>query len=284
MIRVLCQSGDEPHDWDAREGPVIGDANDYYFLKGQPWIEFKMTSIARCKEDGVIPWLRSASIGGLNSAEKCGCPIALGPNVCFGNEQQPEICRPELGSKVLHRMLMLNDINMQQALEIAPEENREKIRHVCHFLRPRLYQEPFHYVKKWDILFSVRGGVAPWTRFKWTNHTALVNGWYTFDELVYKAQHSEVCLHSCVYESYGLAVHEINALGCPIVHDSRSLRTPNYQVGMTVPVVTANFEDQDEVCAAVEVARAMDRRRVYEAAMDFSSVDRLRRKYEEALT
>lgn len=270
-----------PTNWDARMGPAIGDANDTYFLKNEDWLEIKSTPLADCKRDGVIPWVRSGGRSALLEAEKLDIQIILGPNCVFANSSNPELNLKELTSPNVLKLLMHDDTNIALAKSLMT--NPEKIRQVSYFMRPYLYEEPFKYEHRWDIYFHVKTGINKFIRDPYLNHTATHHGWYTFDELKYKAQHSKICIHGCHYDNYGLAIHEISLLGCPIVYDNRGLKGGTVCEGMGVEVSNIETCELDELKQAVEKAMNMDRKKVWEASKAFQNPERLKNIWRKAM-
>lgn len=271
-----------PSDWDTKNGPAIASCNDVYFLKNEPWLEVKHTSLEQCKEDDVMPWCRIAARGALLEAERLGIQMILGPNVVFGCSDRPEQNQKELSSPSVYRLLMLDYKNIALAKKHATYDHG-KIRQVKHFMRPELYKEPFYYKHVWDVYFHIKGNVSKFVIGKFPNCTATHHGWYTFKELKYKAQHSAVCVTSCWYENYGIAIHEISLLGCPIVYGPDSMKPGSIGEGMGVAIQNQQCEDLDEAVAAIEKAMAMDRRKVWEASMEFQSVESCLETYREAI-
>ena len=74
-VRLLMQA--HPTNWDARMGPAIGTCNDAYFLREEPWLEIKATSIKQCKDDGVMPWIRTGCRGELRQCEELGIQMVF---------------------------------------------------------------------------------------------------------------------------------------------------------------------------------------------------------------
>jgi hypothetical protein len=262
-----------------RSGPAVAEYCDTYFLRSEPWLNTEAEPVAHVMSQNEIPWVRSGAGHILKESNARKYPAIYGPNVLFGNEQLPLEGKAYLDSPYAI-ILMLNDINVAQAMEINPDA---RVRIVHHFMRPELYTEPFKYEKIWDVLFLVRGGFNPQLRVDYPNHTALNNGWFTFEELKFKAQHSEVCMTSCVYESYGLSAHEINMFGCPVIGGPRSMRTPNWNDKMGVAVKNQEFYDWDETTNAINDARQMSRTDVRQAAIDFHDPDLLREIHRKAI-
>ena len=278
-IRLLMPR--PPSNWSIQNGPGIADTNDVYFLKDEPWLEIKLTSIEQCKKDGVIPWVRSAAGGARLEAERLEYPIILGPNVCFYDSNNPSINLPDLTSPYVHKLLMLDDINTAQAIALSTNPNN--IRQVRHFMRPDLYEEPYFYKHKWDLFCSIKTGLKAQIVHAYQNHTAIHNGFYTFEELKYKAQHSKVCIHACHYETYGLTVHEISLLGCPIIYDNRGVKYKDFPKELGVEVSNVEMADVEELKEAVEKAASMDRKKVWEASREYQDPKKLLNIYRKAL-
>jgi hypothetical protein len=268
-------------DFSTRSGPAVADYCDIYFLKDEPWLEIKMSSLEQCKRDGVIPWIRSGASQAVADAEKLGMQIIIGPNCVFADSNNPHLNDFELNSPAVLKLLMLDETNIDLAKGFAKYPDR--IRRVSHFMRPELYEKPFFYEHDWDVFFLAKTSMNTLLRVSYLNHTALHNGWYTFDELVYKAQHSKICFHACDYENYGMAIHEISLLGCPIVYDHRGMKPGTVGEGMGVQVSSVVTDDLKELENAIEKAMAMDRKKVWEASHEFQSPTRIKEIYRKAI-
>jgi len=278
-VRLLMK--DSLNDWSVQNGPGIADTNDIYFLKDEPWLEIKMSSIEECKRDGVIPWLRSGVSGAVKEAEILDWPIIIGPNAVFADSTQPYINKLELNSPVVKKLLMLDYTNINKAKTLS--NNPDNIKKVSHFMRPELYDEPFYFKHEWNLLCSVKTGLSARIVFQYQNHTSLHNGFYTFKELKYKAQHSKACIHACHYENYGLAIHEISLLGCPIVYDNKGFKPGSIGKGMGVEVSSVETQNLQELEDAVEKVMSMDRKKVWEASHDFQNPKKLKEIYRRAI-
>ena len=124
------------------------------------------------------------------------------------------------------------------------------------------------------------------TRESFKTITATHHGWYNFFELKYKAQHSKVCIHACAYDNYGLAIHEISILGCPIVYDKKGMKRGSVGKGMGIEVNDVNDnspESTKEIIEAAKQAMAMDRKKVWEASREYQSIENCLRRYREAI-
>jgi len=279
-VRLLMKT--PPTNWDAKAGPPIGDCNDIYFLKNEPWLEIKISSIAECKKDGVIPWIRSGARGAVLEAEELGYQIIIGPNCVFSCSNRPEYNKKELESPAIHRLLMSDEDNADKARSLC-KYDKSRIRQVPYFMRPELYNEPYFYEHKWDVYFHVKTGVNRMLLEKFPNLTATHHGWYTYPELKYKAQHSKVCVHSCNYDNYGLAIHEISILGCPIVYDKFGMKRGARYDGIGVMVNHIETQDVNQLEKAVQEAMAMDRRKVWETSREVQSVENCLKRYRKAI-
>jgi hypothetical protein len=272
-------------DWDARMGPAIGEANDMHFLKEEPWLEIKSSSLDQCWKDGMIPWIRSGARGALLEAEQKKQPIIIGPNCVFADSNSPNKNDVELQSPVIHRLLMSDYDNMALAQSLSPRP--EMFRQVPYFMRPEMYEKPFYYRHEWDVYFHIKTSANKWISKSYLNHTATHHGWYKFAELMYKAQHSAVCVHGCAYDNYGLSVHEISLLGCPIVFDSEGMKggTIGAMLGKTIGCRVSSIAgcDVKEALDAVQYCMGLDRRKVWEASMDHQSPEKLKERYRKAI-
>ena len=273
-----------PTNWDARMGPAIGCCNDAYFLSQEPWLEVKMSTMKECKEDGVMPWIRGGCRDEVRQCQELGIQLIVGPSCVFGNSNDPNANDPELKSPAIYRILMSDEVNGDLARSIATRP--EIIKQVPFFMRPELYNEPFKYEKVWDAYFHIKTGGNKWAREGFKSITATFHGWYDFKELKYKAQHSTVCLHSCAYDNYGLAVHEISMLGCPLIYDKNGMKRGSIGPGMGIEVSDMDTENQElgkEIIEAAHKAMEMDRKKVWEASMEYQSIENCKRRYREAI-
>ena len=281
-IRIL---GEAPIDWGARNGPAIGECNDLYFLKDEPWLEFRRSTLKECKQDGVIPWIRSGCRGALLEAETLGLQILIGPNCVFADSNQPLKNDVELRSPSVYKLLMSDEVNADLARSLC-KYDKSKIQQVPYFMRPELYDRPFRYKKIWDCYYHVKTSINRFSIEHFKKITATHHGWYNYFELQFKAEHSEICIHGCDYDNYGLAIHEISMLGCPIVYDNRGFKRGSIGEGMGIEVsnIGSNTpEDSKEIIRAAEEAKAMDRRKVWEASRIYQSVDNLLKRYRKAI-
>lgn len=285
-IRYL---GNPPTNWNARMGPAIGSCNDIYFLKDEPWLEIRPTSIKQCKDDGVIPWVRTGCRGEMQQALDLGIEFVLGPNAVFGNSNDPLANRFELSYPNMYRLLMSDEVNGDLARKYVKEFGAydvSKVQQVPYFMRPELYDEPFFYEYKWDAYYHIKTDINKFTRDMFKSITATHHGWYNFFELKYKAQHSAVCLHGCHYDNYGLAVHEISILGCPLVYDKHGMKRGAVGEGMGVEVddiASCTPENTKKIMSACKQAMEMDRKKVWEASMEYQSIENCKKRYRKAL-
>ncbi len=270
-------------------GPAIGSCNDAFYLKDEPWLEIKSTSIQQCRLDGVMPWIRTGCRGELQQAEQLGIQMILGPNVVFGNSGDPLANAYELKSPAVYRLLMSDDVNGDMARKYVQEfgtYDTSQVQQVPYFMRPEVYEAPFYYRKVWDAYYHIKTGINKFTRDAFDAITATHHGWYNFPELKYKAEHSAVCLHACAYDNYGLAVHEISLLGCPIIYDKQGMKRGSVGPGMGIEVsdMESNTpEAAKEIMEAALRAIEMPRKGFWEASRDYQNIDSLKRRYRRAL-
>lgn len=269
------------HQPGAKTGPAVAGSNDLHFLRDEDWLEFKYTSIEDCVKDNVVPWVREAAGEAIKKCEELNWPLIIGPNTVFGCSDHPEYNERELSSPVIHRLLMLDETNAALAKSLC-KYDPSKIRLVRHFMRPELYREPMVYKPEWDIYFHLKGDVNVKLRKIFPNFTATFHGFYKFDELKYKAQHSKVCVHACAYDNYGIAAHEISLLGCPIVYDENGFKPGTIGDGMGVKVTSVKG-GIEELEYAVHKAMEMKRDEVWKASYMFQHPDRLLEIYREAI-
>ena len=282
MKKVRLLMNTPPTDWTLKDGPGIASANDIYYLKNEPWLEIKNTSIEECKKDDVIPWLRHGCRPELVKCEELGIQMIIGPNCVFGCSDRPEDNFRELQSQAVYRLLMLDQQNIALAKKYCTYD-LNRIQPVRHFMRPELYDEPFFYEHEWDIYCHVKGDINRFILSKFPNCTMTSHGWYKYKELHYKSQHSAVCIHGCAYDNYGIAVHEISLLGCPIVHDDLGMKPNTIGPGMGIRVNSVGRDDVAVLEKAVKDAMAMDRKKVWEASHEFQSVENCLNSYRKAI-
>jgi len=280
---------DIPDNWDARMGPAIGVCNDIYFLKDEPWLEVRNTSIAECKKDGVIPWCRTGCRDELRQCVELGIKMIVGPNAVFGNSGDPLANRYELESPAIYRLLMSDEVNGDMARRYVKEfgiYDTSLVQQVPYFMRPELYTDPYYFKHVYDVYFHIKTGGNKWVREPYKSITATFHGWYNFPELKYKAQHADACVHSCSYDNYGLAIHEISLLGCPLVYDKDGMKRGAIGEGMGIEVPTTNTEYQEDaktIIAAIDLIKTMNRKKFWEASMEYQSVENCKRRYRKAI-
>jgi len=282
MKKIRLLTDHIPQDWGAKSGPGIATCNELYYLKNEPWLEIKNTTVDQCKADGVIPWVMTGCRPELTRCEEIGIQMIIGPHAVFGCSDRPEYNFTELQSPAIHKLLMVDDTNIALARKHCTYDH-DKIKRVSFFMRPDLYNEPFHFEHEWDVYFHLKTDINKLLIGKFPNCTATSHGWYTFKELKYKAQHSKVCVHGCYYDNYGIAVHEISLLGCPLVHDGYGLKGGTVGPGMGVKVNDVGKDDVEVLAKAVEDAMQMDRKKVWEASMEFQNPKRLLNIWREAM-
>lgn len=289
MKKVRLLMNEPPTDWDARMGPAIGACNDVYFLKDEPWLELKNTSIAECKKDDVIPWIRTGCRDELRQCLELGIQMIVGPNAVFGNSGDPTANDYELKSPAIYRLLMSDEVNGDMARSYITKYgvyDVSRVQQVPYFMRPELYTEPYTYNHVWDAYYHIKTGVNKFTRDAFKTITATFHGWYDYFELKYKAQHSSICLHGCAYDNYGLAVHEISILGCPLIYDKNGMKRGAIGEGMGIEVSnmeTDNPESAKEIMDAAKRAMSMDRKKFWEASMEYQSIENCKKRYRKAI-
>lgn len=271
-----------PNNWNCKDGPGIASANELYYLKDEPWLEIKNTSIKQCKEDGVIPWVMTGCRPELQQCEDLGIQMIIGPHAVFGCSDHPEYNDKELSSPAIHRLLMVDDTNITLAKKHCTYSH-DRIRRVKFMMRPELYSEPYYYKHEWDVYFHIKTDINRLLTFEFPNCTATNHGWYTFKELKYKAQHSAVCVHGCYYDNYGIAIHEISLLGCPIVYDGFGMKGGTVTNGMGVKVNDIGNDDIKVLTEAVYKAMSMNRKEVWETSKEFQSPENCLKTWRNAI-
>tara|TARA_Y100000310_G_scaffold345515_1_gene465849 strand:+ start:187 stop:1086 length:900 start_codon:yes stop_codon:yes gene_type:complete len=272
-------------------GPGIGNLNDLYYLNEEEWLEIKHTSIEECTQDDVMPWYRGNfnvdSLPKVNNNK-----IILGPNTIFTGMPNTEETfeRPLLESDHIKSIMVLNDTHISYAAKINPDETAKKVRKVRHFMRPIIYNTPLYTGKMiWDVLFLIKGNVRQELKLKFKKWTALFNMWFQYDELIYKAQRSKVCIVGSQWDTYGLAAHEINCYGCPLVVSEDGMMKGNMEDGTMGKYLTKDIhsqyigKDMDEVLEAHEELSQWNRKDVRDAALDFHNPNKLKKMYKDAI-
>jgi hypothetical protein len=198
-------------------GPDVSQASWCHFLNGTDWFEVKQTSIQQCIEDDVIPCM----VGGDNELIECSrmeWPIAFLPNSVFYDSGSRWKNAAYFRSPWVYSILLLNDEDLNAGWQLTTSKFRGAISRVRHFLRPTIYDASFYDGPQlWDVFlfyksrdFNMDAIAERWPRF-----TTVQNGYFTYEELRYKAQRSRFCIIGSSWDTYGVAAHEIMAEGCP---------------------------------------------------------------------
>lgn len=116
-----------------------------------------------------------------------------------------------------------------------------------------------------------------------------MNPWFQYDELVYKAQRSRLCIVGSQWDTYGLAAHEINCFGCPLVVSENGMMNGNMIDGTMGRYLDKNINSQvigmdtEEIIGACDEVRQWSRKDVRDAALDFHDPDKLKKIYKDAI-
>lgn len=296
-MKIRCIYDTNAYADDCGGGPGIGHKNDLFFLSKEDWLEIKVSSPQDCKRDNVVCWQRGffsfEQLQRLNTDE---CYVCLGPNSIFGGNDRDYKDRDSkyIENFYVNSILVLTDEHKKLANQLCDNKYCvKKIKRVRHFLRPHIYKEPFYAgEQEWDVLFLVKGNINQDIKYilnknhiKWTS---LVNPWWQPEELEYKAKKSKVCIVGSQWDTWGLAAHEINAFGCPLIAAEHGMMAGNMSDGMGIfldkeknkQVIGA---DLDEVFSALEKVKQWSRKDVRLASLDFHDPIKLIQMYKDAL-
>lgn len=296
-MKIRCIYDNNSYADDCRGGPGIGHKNDLFFLSKEDWLEVKVSSPEECKRDGVIYWQRGFfSFEHLQKLITDQIHICLGPNSIFGGNVQEYKDKDSkyIENPYIDNILVLTNEHKILANELCENKNNaNKIKRVRHFLRPHMYETEFYSgAQKWDVLFLVKGNINQDIKFilnqnqiKWTS---LVNPWWQPEELEYKAKLSKVCIVVSQWDTWGLAAHEINAFGCPLIAAEHGMMAGNMSDGMGLYLDKNKNKniiggDIDEIFNAIETVKKWSRKDVRLAALDFQNPAKLTQMYKEAL-
>jgi glycosyltransferase involved in cell wall biosynthesis len=168
-----------------------------------------------------------------------------------------------------------------------------KVKRVRHFLRPHIYDQSLYTGdQNWDVLFLVKGNINQDIKFilnknkiKWTS---LVNPWWQPEELEYKAKRSKVCIVGSQWDTWGLAAHEINAFGCPLIAAENGMMAGNMSEGMGIYLDKEKNKkvigaDLDEIFSAIENLKKWSRKDVRISSLDFQDPKKLTEMYKNSL-
>ena len=134
----------------------------------------------------------------------------------------------------VYSILLLNDEDSNAAWQLTNSRFRGAISRVRHFLRPPIYDASFYDgPQQWDVFLFCKSrdfNMDAITR-RWPRFTTVQNGYFTYEELRYKAQRSRFCIVGSSWDSYGVAAHEIMAEGCPALVCDPGTLPGNVDVG-----------------------------------------------------
>ncbi len=275
-------------------GPGVSKFSWTYFLKGCDWFEVvdQFCPLLKCKEEGVIPCLEGAATNVVEEAERIEWPLSLLPNSAFGNSARRWEAAFFFRSSFVYSFLFLNDEDLNAAWQYTTPAFRGAISRVRHFLRPSIYRDPFYAgPQKWDVLLYLKSMDFHWNNVLklFPNFTYIQNGYYTYEELRYKARRSRFCLLGSAWDTYGIAMHEIAAQGCPVLVCNPGTLPGNFdegRQGLYLRNATHRHlmgSDLEELDAASKEVLSWDRKDVRRASLDFADPDLLRDQWKSAL-
>lgn len=272
-------------------GPPVSQWAWCHALKDTDWFETRPSTLEQCIADDVIPCV----VGGPDFLKRCEAaewPVSFLPNTVFYDSGARWKNFNFFQSPWTYSVLMLNDEDLNAAWQLTNSSFRGAISRVRHFLRPSIYQSDFYDGRKlWDVLlyFKSRDFNMSHISARWPNFTSLQNGYYTYEELRYKAQRSRFCIIGSCWDSYGVAAQEIMAEGCPaLVCDPGSLPGNSWIGRQSLnlenrPNPTIMGSDPVELDRAVEEILSWRREDVREATLRFADPQILREQWRQAL-
>ncbi len=138
---------------------------------------------------------------------------------------------------------------------------------------------------------STKAATSTWTLLRggWPRFTTVQNGYFTYEELRYKAQRSRFCIVGSSWDTYGVAAHEIMAEGCPALVCDPGALPGNVDVGRQAlylknePNTGIMGSDVSELEIAARELLTWDRREVRDATLKFADPTVLREQWRQAL-
>jgi hypothetical protein len=272
-------------------GPDVSQTSWCHFLNGTDWFEVKQTSIQQCIDDDVIPCM----VGGDNELIECNrleWPIAFLPNSVFFDSGSRWKNSAYFRSPWVYSILLLNDEDLNAGWQLTNSKFRGAISRVRHFLRPTIYDAAFYDGPQlWDVFlfyksrdFNMDAIAQRWPRF-----TTVQNGYFTYEELRYKAQRSRFCIVGSAWDTYGVAAHEIMAEGCPALVCDPGTLPGNVDIGRQAlylknePDPQRMGSDVRELEAAACEVLKWNRRDVREATLQWADPAVLREQWRQAM-
>lgn len=283
---------DIPSDRNDRSGPEVSKFAWCHGLKDCDWFEVRNTSLAQCIADDVVPCVSGGSFGQLKQCEEKQWPICFLPNCAFHDSASRWKDAAYFRSPWTSSFLLLNDEDLNAAWQLTNDRFRGAISRVRHFLRPHTYESDLYEGRqRWDVLFYLKSRDChlEHVRRLWPNMTMLQYGFFTYEELRYKAQRSRFCILGSSWDSYGLTLHEIAAEGCPVLTCDSGTLSGNFAEGKqglylrNEPNHTLMGSDLKELETAAEVVSSWKRRDVREATLAFADPALLKAQWKAAL-
>lgn len=256
-------------------------------LSGQPWCA-DLNASDRQPDD--VPWFPVNHRLVLQYLDS-GAPLAIGPNVIFGNSAAP-------GAGALERRLMA--AGNVSAMFCLSRWYAELIRKTCacrniailRFPIPSAWMDIPCDPSKGDggpVMLFVKGGArevsvadAIIQRLRPRRVEVLRYGAYRREELIQAAQRCAACFYISREDHYPLAAIEIGLMGCPIISDERACPTVSHGItGIIVPVRERGERDPfmwaedapDRLASALAVAESLNRSVVRTATARGHSAD-----------
>lgn len=170
-------------------------------------------------------------------------PIAIGPNVLWGNSQTPNAGphEPILANYTGFRAIF--SLSRWYAESLRRNMAQQTAHHLVDFILPLAWQRlPWRDVVTRDALIFCKGGpeeaaICDRLAQRFPSSTRLVYGQYKRADLLEAARTSRACFYVSREDHYPLAAVEIGLMGCPIVSDERACPVLAHRLtGITVPV------------------------------------------------
>lgn len=288
-MRFISDPPTDREDW---SGPGVSRFSWCHGLKDCDWFEIRNSSLAQCIADDVVPCVSGGSFGTLKQCEEKQWPLCIFPNTAFNDSGSRWKDAAYFLSPWTQSLLLLNDEDLNPAWQLTNDKFRGAIARVRHFLRPHVYESDLYVgPQRWDVLFYLKSKDChlEHVRRLWPNMTMLQNGFFTYEELRYKAQRSRFCIVGSSWDSYGLALHEIAAEGCPVLTCDPGTLPGNFAEGKqglylrNEPNPTLMGSDLKELAAAGETVLSWKRRDVREATLAFADPALLRPQWKAAV-
>lgn len=288
-MRFLADMPNDREDW---SGPGVSKYAWCHGLRGCDWFEVRHASLAQCIADDVIPCVSGTSFNLLKECEEKEWPLCLFPNCAFGNSTSRWKEAAYCLSPWTYSFLLLNDEDLNVAWQLTNDKFRGAISRVRHFLRPQIYESNLYEgPQRWDVLFYMKSRDCHLENVRrlWPNMTMLQNGYFTYEELRYKAQRSRFCILGSSWDTYGLALHEIAAEGCPVLTCDPGTLPGNFAEGKqglylrNEPNVYHMGSDLNELATAAEEVLSWKRRDIRDATLAFSDPSLLKEQWKDAV-